>query len=76
MGRASPDRGTGLGCICAYARDADDDSISALNWDTEWLFWLATIHTDIQILESRGFDSLEILNAKCSCNAPNSPVTS
>jgi len=63
MGRAFLDEGTCLGCICAYAREADDDGISALNWDTEWLFWLATIHTDIQILELREFDSLEIL--KC-----------
>lgn len=32
MGRVFSDRGTGLGCICAYAREADDDGISALNW--------------------------------------------
>ena len=32
MGRVFSDRGTGLGCICAYAREADDGGISALNW--------------------------------------------
>jgi len=32
MGQAFLDEGTCLGCICAYARGADDDGISALNW--------------------------------------------
>ena len=32
MERVFLDRETGLGCICAYAREADDDGISALNW--------------------------------------------
>lgn len=52
MGRVFLDGGTGWGCSCAYAREADDDGISALNWGygmAVLAYYYAYRHSDTRI---------------------------